>query len=381
MRGSSEAGVARALGECPDIEVVGEAENGEQAVELVAKLKPSVVTLDVEMPRMDGLTALPLIKRAASGEEAPAVVMVSSLTKRGSETAFRALARGAADVVAKDRSVGVDDVSAFGKELIRVILAVDPAARHRRRPLATRPQDRSRPAVPGAGSVTGVGGRQEPDLPPVPSARAITLLKGADPDLIVIGSSTGGPPVVERLVRALPATGRIPVVVAQHMPALFTRTLAERLDRVCPVRVALARHGEQLEAGVVYIAEGEIHTRIGRGSGLRFDVGAEPASAVYRPSCNELFASAAGRVGARTLGIVLTGMGEDGRDGALEIRRCGGTVLSQHASSCVVYGMPRAVEESGASVAAMLPEGIAEVLTHVCGGDRNASACPIRRSA
>jgi two-component system chemotaxis response regulator CheB len=182
-------------------------------------------------------------------------------------------------------------------------------------------------------------------------------------DAILIGSSTGGPPVLERLLTRLPADMPMPIVIAQHMPPMFTKSLAERLDQMCAVSVV---HGDQelpLHPGTVYITIGGRHGKIARGADrkLKFLPADEPASALYKPSVNALFASGAEVLGAAALGIVLTGMGDDGLIGARKLRELGGTVLAQSAETCVVYGMPRAVVEASVATAHS-PDEIAALL-------------------
>lgn len=182
-------------------------------------------------------------------------------------------------------------------------------------------------------------------------------------ELVLIGSSTGGPPVLEKILTKLPADFPVPIVVAQHMPALFTKSVAERLDQTCAITVV---HGDQeleLHAGTACIAQGGRHGRVLRRNGkLWYTVSDEPASALYRPSVNELFGSAA-TCGLRgVLGIVLTGMGDDGAIGATALKAAGGVIVAQEGTSCVVYGMPRAVVENGSAAAAISPEEITVML-------------------
>ena len=329
--------IAQVLSSDPSIEVVGTARNGQEGVEKVKLLKPDVVTMDIEMPVLDGLAALKKI-RLECPEPRPAVLMCSTLTSAGSHEALRALRLGAADVIAKDASFLAGNTTTMQSELIEKIRAI---SGHRE---SIRAVAKSAASAAQAPTTFRLGDR------PV--------------DLVLIGSSTGGPPVLEKMLTKLPADFPVPVVVAQHMPAMFTKSVAERLDQTCAITVV---HGDQeieLHAGTACITQGGRHGRvIRRGGKLWFNIGDEPKSALFKPSVNELFSSAS-RCGLRgVLGIVLTGMGEDGAIGAKELRASGGVILAQDAASCVVYGMPRAVVENGSAEASMTPGEMTEVLS------------------
>lgn len=323
------------------LQLVGTAFNGREGLEKVALLKPDVVTMDIEMPVLDGLSALRELRRVHPGRS-PAVLMCSSLTVEGSRAAFDALRLGAADVIAKDPSEVGKGHAGFRAELIEKLVAISP------RPAAT-PRALERPATSAA--------------PGKAVAGTIPRLSGVELELVAIGSSTGGPPVLEKLIASLPAGFRLPIVVAQHMPAMFTRTLAERLNELCAVRVVLAQHGMPVLPGTVYISEGGHQTRVERAGGrLRITCSTEPANALYKPSVNELFESIASACGPATLALMLTGMGDDGAIGAERLTRAGGRLVAQEASSCVVYGMPRAVVDRGLALAAISPTQMVELL-------------------
>ncbi|MFW5652703.1 MAG: protein-glutamate methylesterase/protein-glutamine glutaminase [Planctomycetota bacterium] len=347
--------ISRMLDNADGIEVVGLAKNGREAIEMAKKLRPEVITLDVEMPEMDGLTAL----RRIMSECPTPVVMCSSLTTAGSRAALQALKLGAVDVVAKDSSQISLKIMDLENDLVaKVRIAAKSRIRVKGR--------MTRPGGGAPGGSRGAGGVVE-------SKPAPTRLPSFHPSrvgLVVIGSSTGGPPVVESILSALPGDFCAPVVVAQHMPRLFTESLASRLDERCRVTVVHAESGMRLENSHVYILPGGLHGRVMRGVGGRlvFDISEKPTDAIYKPSVNELMASAGKAVGKRALGVMLTGMGEDGLKGAHELVRLGGTLLAQNEETCVVYGMPKAVTQAGLVEASLAPGQLAQVLRPLRGG-------------
>lgn len=350
--------ISQALASDPTIEVVGTACNGQDGLEKAKKLSPDVVTLDIEMPVMDGMAALVRI-RAECPEPKPAVLMCSTLTSAGSHEALKALRLGAADVIAKDpQALGSGAEAARGELVAKVRAVGEPVARRRSAMGAPTPSPTVvRAARPLPARADGA--------PTVQAPRSIDL-EGRAFELVVIGSSTGGPPVLETILTALPADFPCPVVVAQHMPFMFTKSMSERLDEMCAVTTVHAEDGMALRAGCVYMIPGGKHGRVKRaGARLAIEVGEEPKSALYRPSANELFASGAGACGPRCLGVMLTGMGDDGVVGARLLHAAGGPIIAQDAESCVVYGMPRAVVDSGLACAAMPPQGIAQVLARL----------------
>lgn len=319
----------------PALHVVGSAKDGLDAIEQAKRLKPDLITLDIEMPKMDGLAAL----RRIMAECPTTVIMVSSLTTRGSHEALRAMRLGAVDFVAKDASYISQKIEALKEELISKIKAIG-ASNRLRAELAGRsaPQDHI------------------PTTPP--------KFRRDQFSVIVIGSSTGGPPVVETIVKALPPDLHMPVLVAQHMPAVFTASFAKRLDARSAVSVYEAENQMPLYPGTVYIGRGGLQMRIrpklaGRWS---LEVNDVPADALYKPSVNILFASAAKHVSGRSLGVVLTGMGDDGVEGAHAITDGGGVVLTQSAQTSVVYGMPKAVDDAGLTAASLSPAQISKIL-------------------
>lgn len=314
-----------------EIEVVGVARDGEQAIEEARRLTPDIITLDVEMPKMDGLTALPRLRRACEAE----VIMVSSLTAAGSHAALAAMRAGAAEIIAKDVSQISLSVIHIQEELLGKVRAVASRRRSGRtsRPVAAAPTE-----------------------PPNLERRGF--------DLVVIGSSTGGPPALERFLEKVPAGFTLPMVIAQHMPVLFTKAMAERFANLSPLNVLHAEHNMPLLPGHVYVAPGGVHSRIRQDSArrLRLEVSPVPRDALYKPSVDELVGSAAEACRSRVLAIILTGMGDDGLVGARKLHGRGGVILAQDADSCVVFGMPKAVTEAGLVHAAAAPEALGNAL-------------------
>lgn len=344
-------------------EVVGTARNGADAVTKVRELNPDIVTMDVEMPEMNGLSALRKI-RAEHGRGKPAVLMCSTLTQSGSDIALESLRAGAADVIAKENLGLGEENSMFRNELLLKVRAIGMQAMRA-----------SQPALSATAPITAT---QTPKF-------VAGDVRTAGIDAVVIGSSTGGPPVLETIAESLQSVPTRPIMIAQHMPSLFTKSLAKRMDEISPARVKLAEDGESPEAGTVYIAEGGFHLRLAQRRGrVVFEVSGEPADALYKPSVNELFASASTVYGKKVMGVMLTGMGDDGLLGARKMHASGAQIVAQSEDSCVVYGMPRAVVEAGIASDAT---GIDEL----CGYINQASGCrstskagtesPMRRSA
>ncbi|WP_432731993.1 protein-glutamate methylesterase/protein-glutamine glutaminase [Variovorax sp. W6] len=302
----------------PDMTVVGTAADPLVARDLIKVTNPDVLTLDVEMPRMDGLEFLEKLMRLRPMP----VVMVSSLTERGSEIALRALELGAIDFVTKPR-LGVRDGLLNYTELIANKIRT--AASARLRPAAT-----ARPSGD----------------PPQESLLRSPLL--STEKLIIIGASTGGTEAIREVLQPLPPDSPA-VMIAQHMPAGFTRSFAQRLDGLCRINVKEAEHGERVLPGYAYIAPGGFHLSLARsGANYVAHLDQEPPVNRHRPSIDVLFDSAAKHAGKNAIGIILTGMGKDGAEGLLRMRRAGAHTLAQDEASCVVFGMPREAIALGA---------------------------------
>lgn len=325
--------ISAILGAHASLEVVDTARDGQDALEKIAKLRPDVVTLDIEMPVMDGLAVLERLRALPTPR--PAVLVCSTLTAQGSQMALKAMALGAVDFIEKNPDALGSGGATARLELASKVLAVAPRARAQ--------------AIKAA--------------PPIRATPGFSLASKIF-DVVVIGSSTGGPPVLEALCPAFPASLRCPVVVAQHMPALFTRSMSERLASICKLRVVHAEHDCIMEPGALYITVGGKHSRVHRQpatSRLRLEVSDQPAAALYKPSVNELFHSAA-MFRDRALGIMLTGMGDDGAAGAKAMHAAGATIIAQSGETCAVYGMPRAVVDAKAASASLAPSDMARLV-------------------
>ncbi len=303
----------------PEIEVVGASPDPVAAFRDIERLAPDVITLDVEMPKMDGLTFLEQLMRTRPTP----VVMVSSLTEAGCETTFRALELGALDFITKpklDIQRGTIDLS---EELIRKVKSAAVAKLAARRPLSVRP---------------------------VPAAAAPRTLSSVSDAVIAIGASTGGTEALLQVLSAVPpdAPG---IVIVQHMPEKFTRHFAERLDRLCQVRVKEAADGDRVIPGHVLLAPGGTQHMEVRRSGATFEARLVDGPPVHhsRPAVDVLFKSVARALGRNAVGVILTGMGQDGADGMLQMRQAGARTIAQDEATSVVYGMPKEARDRGAA--------------------------------
>lgn len=331
------------LTEDPELQVVGMAKDGNEALDLIRSLNPDVVTLDVEMPKRDGLSTL----RVIMAEKPRPVIMVSSLTQEGAEATLKALELGALDFIPKyPPDSSRLDLSRLSAELCTKVKAVVTMAR--RFPLRTgmtRPA--ARPVAP-ATSFSPLGYTPRTATPVAP-ATPIARHRGRQTrDYVAIGVSTGGPPAVQKVLSALPADFPACIFIAQHMPASFTGPFAKRLDSVSKIHVKEAESGDRIQNGVAFVAPGGKHLRVDlRGATPVLSVVADPVDALYKPSATVLMESIGQAVGSRTLGVMMTGMGSDGMEGMKVLKSKGGYALAQNEASCVVYGMPKAVVDAG----------------------------------
>jgi two-component system, chemotaxis family, protein-glutamate methylesterase/glutaminase len=308
--------LSRMISSAPDMEVVGVAADGLEGLEKVQALAPDVVTLDVKMPRLGGLEAL----RRIMAERPTPVLLLSSLTSEGADVTLRGLELGALDFVDKSSVQGPMNLLALAEELQGKVRA-----------LAWSRE--ARVVAPLVGEET------RPHSPPPAKGRA---------EVVAIGASTGGPPALQAIIPALPKDFSLPILVVQHMPMGFTRSLAERLSVRSRLPVREARDGEVVAAGAVLIAPAGQHLKVRRrGSVVRVTLDDEPSEALHRPSVDVLMASVARAYGRHALGIVLTGMGADGVLGLRAIRAAGGQTLAESEETCVIYGMPKAAVEAG----------------------------------
>jgi len=319
----------------PDIEVVGKAFDGEEGLKLATQLRPDLITLDIEMPRMDGFTFL----RILMAQLPTPVVVISSHSRK--EEVFQALELGALDFIAKPSQHISPDLASLRNDLIAKVMTV--------RALQALPTPR-----PGLASPPPVS---RMSAPPISSGSVVRGRMSID-RVICIGASTGGPPALETIFRALPAIESTCLLVAQHMPEKFTRAFAERLNRMANIEIREAEEGMPLLGGTALVAPGSAHLEIAQapGEGWRAVLRASTSADRYLPSVDRTFISAASEFGRATMGVVLTGMGSDGRAGVEKIHAMGGRVLAESVETAIVYGMPKEAAESGC-VDEVLPLG------------------------
>ncbi|WP_416305756.1 protein-glutamate methylesterase/protein-glutamine glutaminase [Neptunicella sp. SCSIO 80796] len=317
----------------PDLEVIGDAKNGQEAIQQVAALKPDVVTMDIEMPVMDGITA---VKNIMAANPVP-ILMFSSLTHEGAQATLDAMDAGALDFlpkrfedIARDRQEAIDLLQQRVKALAR--------RKSRMGSLSSRPT---------ASFSSGLASRPTSVTPPVR-----TRIEGGRKSykLLAVGTSTGGPAALQKLLMPLPANFPYPILLVQHMPGTFTSAFAERLNRLCQINVLEAKGGESLKPGSAYLAPGGRQMILdGSASSARIkvvDTNVEQRMP-YKPSVDLTFTSVSRVFGGDVLGVILTGMGADGREGCKALKNRGARIWSQDENSCVVYGMPQAVAAAG----------------------------------
>jgi two-component system chemotaxis response regulator CheB len=324
--------LASMLEKDPEIRVVATARDGQEGLEVIRKHNPDVITLDIEMPRMDGLTAL----RHIMMEMPKPVLMVSSLTVDGAVATLKAMELGAVDFIPKQ-------LSKVSLDIVKIELDLQAKVKQ----IARR---KFRPPVPARRPCITVPGTSHP-CPPAEAEPRREFVRPSGTlahDVVAIGVSTGGPPAVQKILSALPKDFPASVVIAQHMPAAFTGPFAKRLDGLCQVTVKEAETGDRLMPGHVFVAPGGKHLKlIQKVSRVEIEITTDPVEALYKPSANVLVGSAAEAVGKRALGVILTGMGSDGLEGVKILKQKGGRALAQSDSSCVVYGMPKAIVDAG----------------------------------
>ena len=307
--------IARILDADPGIEVVAKVSNGRAAIEEIGRNQVDVIVLDIEMPIMDGMSALPLLLRA---DPAVRIIMASTLTTRGADIALRALRLGAADYVPKPSTIGTKGDEAFSRELVEKVKGLA----RQRRPIG-QPQK-------AKGAITL---RPAPVVPPI---------------LLAIGSSTGGPQALFTLFQGLGRAVPVPVVVTQHMPPTFTPILAEHITRLGLMACTEARDGETLVAGRIYLAPGDRHLLIeGSRAGLKARITTDPPENFCRPAVDPMLRTAAAACDGRVLVAMLTGMGHDGLAGTRRVIESGGCAIGQDEASSVVWGMPGAIAQAG----------------------------------
>lgn len=313
----------------PALEVVGVAANGQQAVEKTLDLKPDVITMDVEMPVMDGISA---VKKIMSDCPTP-VLMISSATKNGANATFEAMDAGALDFVTKDFHKIIEDREKVGKEICSKVINI--ATKRKNISIEKNNSDQ----------------------------KTIKKIRLEDYDILAIGASTGGPVAVQKVLKDLPENFPLPIVVAQHMPGTFTPMFSERLNQICNVSVKQAEDGDVLFPGCAYIAPGGQQTRtVKQGNEVILKIEKGDKELSYRPSVDITFQSVDEVYPGKALAIVLTGMGSDGCEGARKLKQSGSKIWAQDEESSVVYGMPMAVAKAGISDQILSLDSICEML-------------------
>ncbi|MBF6621968.1 MAG: chemotaxis response regulator protein-glutamate methylesterase [Pseudomonas stutzeri] len=349
--------VSEILSSDPNIQVIGTATNGREAIEQTLALKPDVITMDYEMPTMDGISAVRQIMQRCPTP----VLMFSSLTHEGARVTLDALDAGAVDFLPKnfeDISRNPDKVKQMLCEKVHTISRSNRHYGSTPSPRAPAPVGRTAtaPAAPAFNTQRSASVAAQAPASPAPRRKAYRL--------VAIGTSTGGPVALQRVLTQLPSGFPAPIVLIQHMPAAFTKAFAERLDKLCNIRVKEAEDGDLLRPGLALLAPGGKQMMVdGRGA-VRILPGDERLN--YRPCVDVTFGSAAKAFNDKVLAVVLTGMGADGREGARMLKQCGSQVWSQDEASCVIYGMPMAVAKANLSDAVYALDDIGRHLSEAC---------------
>ena len=348
--------VSEILSADPDIQVVGTATNGREAIDQAQALKPDVITMDYEMPMMDGITAVRNIMQSCPTP----VLMFSSLTHEGARVTLDALDAGAVDYLPKN----FEDISR-NPEKVKALLCekVHTIARSNRRFSTFSP-----PSAPAAAAPTARGAAPAPASRPSPASPAATSSAAAPKrksyKLVAIGTSTGGPVALQRVLTQLPTSFPAPIVLIQHMPAAFTKAFAERLDKLCRITVKEAEDGDLLRPGLALLAPGGKQMMVDARGVVKILPGDERLN--YKPCVDITFGSAAKSFSDKVLAVVLTGMGADGREGARLLKQSGSQVWAQDEASCVIYGMPMAVVKANLADAVYGLDDIGRHLAEAC---------------
>lgn len=352
--------VSEILSADPNIQVIGTATNGREAIEQAQALKPDVITMDYEMPMMDGITAVRNIMQRCPTP----VLMFSSLTHEGARVTLDALEAGAVDFLPKN----FEDISR-NPERVKQLLCekIHTIARSNRRSLS--PQPAATPATPARPSVrpaptTSTLGRPAVAPAPVPAAVSSATPKRKPYKLVAIGTSTGGPVALQRVLTQLPANFPAPLVLIQHMPAAFTKAFAERLDKLCRISVKEAEDGDVLRPGLALLAPGGKQMMLDARGMVKILPGDERLN--YKPCVDITFGSVAKSYADKVLAVVLTGMGADGREGARLLKQTGSQVWAQDEASCVIYGMPMAIVKANLADAVYPLDDIGRHLVEAC---------------
>ncbi len=363
--------VTNVLSDDPDIDVVGTASSGRIALSRIRQLKPDIVTLDVEMPDMNGLEALVELRKLYP--RLP-VIMFSSVTERGAAATLDALSKGANDYVTKPSAVGsVDEaVASVRRQLVpKIKVLADWAAAGQR----GRAEGRVVPTAPVPRAARPA---------PVAVQRERTRAGSSRVDVVAIGVSTGGPDALTEVLPRLPRDFPVPILIVQHMPPVFTRLFAERLASRCAMAVGEARDGDPVRPGCIYIAPGDFHMTVVRdGDGeLRIATDQGAPESWCRPAVNVLFRSVADVYGGNSLAVVLTGMGQDGLLGAQRLHGEGAQIVVQDEASSIVWGMPGAIASRGLAESIVALDGVSdEIIRRVAAGRSGAPRAPISSGA
>jgi two-component system chemotaxis response regulator CheB len=332
--------------------VVGAAVNGKDGVDHAEKFKPDLIILDIEMPVMDGVTALPAIRKIAPNAR---VIMASTLTQRGAEVTIKALAAGASDYIPKPDASQLAGAADYKRDLLAKV-----------RSLGARAVSAANLSqIYSAASLVSSGARAK--VPPGPTLRAVT--QKLVPEAIFIGSSTGGPEALSEVIEGLAGKLRVPVFITQHMPPLFTKILADHLSKQTKASVVEASDGLQAQPGVFYIAPGDRHLTVSRHLNVtRINLSDAPPENFCRPAVDPMFRSAAETFGEKALAVILTGMGQDGLLGAKPLVTKGAQLIAQDEETSVVWGMPGAVARAGLATACKPIQEIAPAILNVMRG-------------
>jgi len=351
--------VSEILEQDSEIEVIGFAVNGREAVEKAAQLRPDMITMDVEMPVLDGISA---VKEIMASNPTP-ILMFSSLTRDGATATFDALDAGAMDFLPKK----FEDIARNNEDAIKLLQNKVKDIGRRRLPRTFKAATPPKSVIPAKPTTSTLSQRtstptpsiKQPDrsfqraAPKAPSGTSIASMRasGKQYQLVAIGTSTGGPVALQTILTQLPANFPHPILLIQHMPAAFTPAFAARLNGLCQIKVKEAQQGDRLQPGTAYLAPGGQQMMVeGRGANRTLRVFEDHSERIsYKPSVDVTFASAAKTYQGDVLAIVLTGMGADGRDGARMLKQTGATIWAQDEKSCVVYGMPQAIANAGLS--------------------------------
>lgn len=329
------------LGSDPDIEIIGTAKDGLEGYEMAQKFKPDVITLDIEMPRMDGLTALEKIMKDCP----TSVIMVSSLTTEGADSTIKALELGAVDFIPKEMSFVSVNIVKIKEDLIRKVKALVKQRFLRKR-------------------LSRIQGVTKSKTPVKARASQKTSLPRMNYKAIALGISTGGPLSLQKVIPNLNLDMKVPMFIVQHMPPKFTKSLADRLNSLSKITVKEAEDGEIVKGGTAYIAPGGFHMTLKKSLKGEYSIkiDPEPSSTLHRPSVDIMMDSVLDVYGKNTMGVIMTGMGRDGLEGVKKLKGLGGYAMAQDEESCVVYGMPRAIVDADlADVIAPL-DNIAKVI-------------------